>query len=672
MKTPGIPRDYKIYVVFAALFVCLTFLIPRTATFSYDYKKGSPWMYETLIAQFDFPVLKTDAQLLDEMESAGSSVIPYYRYSDEVVTSTIKSVESANLGDYSYIKASIKDIVYKLYSRGILPELDEASTPIIYIQKDKRASKYPVSEVYMVSEAQAALVTDLRKQGLECNIDSLCNYSGIYEMLVPNLIFDQQATELVHDETADYISPTSGVVNAGQLIVSHGEIVTAEIQQMLDSYKVEYENSLGYDGPMGALWVGNAFTALLLVLILFFTIHFTNPGVFREYNRFLYLIAIYFITVVITLAVEKAEHQYIYLVPFSLMALYLVSFFKKKVVYPAYVVSLLPLLLFAHDGAELFVMYLVAGAVAIFSFERFNRGWQQFVTAFFVYISLLFTFMAFRLTEGLSGFSDYRTFFYMGLGSLFSVACYPLIYLFEKIFMLVSTSRLRELSDTNNKLLRELSHKAPGTFQHSLQVMNMAGAAARAIDANEDLVRCGALYHDIGKTVNPLCFIENEAPGTDYHAGLSPKDSAEAIIKHVTDGERLADKEKLPKVIRDFITTHHGTTFTAFFYNKYLEQGGSPDDSAAFYYKGRKPSTKEQSILMICDSIEAASRTLKDFSPESISKFVENICAGKINQGQLEDADITMKELHTLKVVLKDYLKQSHHARVDYPKQPLK
>ncbi len=676
MKKSGFPRDYKVYIVLAVLFVALVFMIPRTSSFSYDYKKGSPWLYETLIAQFDFPVLKTDAQLQEERETAGSSVISYYIYSEDVVSSTIRSIESANLGDWTSLRTNIKEIVNQIYSRGILSDADEAdadSQTTIYIQRDKRASKRPVSDVYRTSEARSLLSGELAKlQDVECNVDSLCRYSGIYDMLVPNLIFDQQTTDLVHDEAVDYISPTSGVVNAGQLIVSNGEIITSEIMQLLDSYKAEYDSSLGYDGPRALLWMGNGLIAFCLVLILFFTIFFTNPYVFGDFNRFLYLIVIYFLTVALGVVVERAGHQYIYLVPFSLMALYLVAFFQKKVVYPVYMVALLPMMIFAHDGVELFVMYLTAGVVAIYSFDHFNKGWQQFITAFFVYVSLLVTFMMFHLAEGMKGFNDYQSILYMGLGSLFSVAGYPLIYLFERMFMLVSNSRLQELCDTNNKLLRDLSHKAPGTFQHSLQVMNMADAVARSMDANVDLVRCGALYHDIGKTVNPLCFIENEAPGTDYHAGLSPRESAKAIIKHVSDGVALAEKEGLPEVIKNFIISHHGTTFTAFFYNKYLEQGGDPEEKDDFFYKGKKPETKEQGILMICDSIEAASRTLKDFSAESISTFVENICNGKINQGQLEEADITMKELHTMKSVLKEYLQQAHHARVDYPKQQLK
>lgn len=301
----------------------------------------------------------------------------------------------------------------------------------------------------------------------------------------------------------------------------------------------------------------------------------------------------------------------------------------------------------------------------------FNKGWQQFVTALCVFVSLLIVYMGFRLIDGVKGFDDFTTIFFMFLGSFLIVAGYPLVYLFEKIFMLVSSSRLVDLSDTNSKPLLELAHKAPGTFQHCLQVMNMADAAAKAIDADVPLVRAGALYHDIGKTLNPQCFIENDSTGTNYHQGLSPQESARDIIKHVPDGLALADRYKLPGEIKQFIDTHHGTTCTAYFYNKYLNAGGDPDKAEDFYYKGTKPKTPEQVIVMLCDTLEAASRTLKDYTPKSISDLVEGVVKSKMSAGQFENADITLKDLNTIKGVLKDYIQQMHHARVVYPKRNL-
>lgn len=543
-----------------------------------------------------------------------------------------------------------------------------SSSDILFIQKDKRASKYPASNVFTITSARARLLSDLQKSFPSVKIDSVLAASGLFELMVPDLTYDKETTDLVHAESVDFISPTKGFVNAGQLIVTKGEIVTAEIAQMLDSYKAEYEVSLGYNGPRAMLWVGNSLIALAIVLILFLSVFYTNPDIFRQFNKYIYLLFIFVLTSFTAVAVDRLDPSMLYLTPFSLAALFLLAFFKKRVVLPVYVLSLLPLLIFTHNGIELFVLYLVAGVITMYVFQFYNRGWRQFVTAVIVFFALLLTFIGFRLINDGSAFSDYTLILYLFIGSMLSVAGYPLIYLMEKVFGLVSNSRLLELCDPNNKLLRILAQKAPGTFQHSLQVMNLSDAVARSVDANVLLVRAGAMYHDIGKIENPQCFIENESLGAKYHAGLKPLESARLIIRHVADGMLLASKYNLPPVVSDFILTHHGTTCTAYFYNKYIEEGGDPDNAGEFYYKGRRPFTKEQTIVMICDTVEAASRTLKDNSPETFDKFVEGVVSSKINAGQFDNADITLKEITRIKSVLKSYLAQIHHERIVYPK----
>ena len=677
MKRINISHPYRVFVPLAILFVTLLLIFPRMGKFNYDYKRGSPWMYEPLVAQFDFPILKTDAQIEEEKSLLGSSVVPYFRYSDAVVHERMELVEKLDLGNCNTYKPGILNAFVRLYGSGILSSSGSDYLPagktfdsnVIFIQKDRRARKVPSSEVYTLQEARDFLLLFLTEAELECNVDSLCRTAGLYDLLEPNLLFDRQTTDLVHEESVDYVSPTSGVVNAGQLIVSSGEIITAEIEQLLDSYKAEYEESLGYNGPRFWLWAGNILLALTLVTVLFFAIFYTNYWVFDQFNRYLYLLVIYLLATFLAIGVEKADPALLYMTPFTLVALYLVAFFKKRVVLPVYILSLLPLLIFSHNGVELFVMYLTAGVITIFFAEIFNRGWKQFITAFIVFLVLLTVYMGFRLVEGISGFHDYRTILYLFIGSMLSVAGYPIIYLFEKIFQLVSNNRLAELTDPNNKMLRDLAHKAPGTFQHSLQVMNIADAAARSIDANVLLVRAGALYHDIGKMANPQCFIENETLGARYHDGLTPRESALEIIRHVPDGMALADKYKLPAVVKEFIVTHHGTTCTAYFYNKYINSGGDPANAEDFFYKGKKPYTKEQIIIMLCDTLEAASRSLKDYSAGSISALVENIVKSKMADGQFEDADISLKDLNTVKNVLKSYLQQVYHARIVYPKR---
>lgn len=678
MKLPRVSINYRVLIPLVVLFLVLTLIFPRTAKFSYDYRKGSPWSHETLLAQFDFPILKTDEQIREEKSRSKSVVIPYYRYRQDIVDNCRKAAEGIDMGGYSYLRPLIVASMDGIYSNGVVPDegvkLDGHSDPsgaVLYIQKDKRAGKKPVSEVFKESEAKNRLLSDIAAKYPRINADSVLRSAGIYDFIVPNLEYDPKTTELVRSESSNQVSTTQGFVSAGQLIVSEGEIVTAEIAQMLDSYKVEYENSMGYGGPRILFWLGNAFIAFALVLLFFLMIYFLNRRLFMDHRKFWYLIFIFIIASVLALIINKFAPRCLYMVPFTLTALYLEAFFKNKVIFPICCVSFLPLLVFAVNGVVLFVMFLLASIVAVFTFRFFNQGWQQFIMSGIVFVSILVTYFGFRMIDMVND-DPYMAVLYMFIGSMLIVAGYPLIYLFERMFNLVSSSRLRELCDTNNKLLRELEHKAPGTFQHSLQVMNMCDAAARAIDANVLLVRAGALYHDIGKMKNPLCFIENESmspKGVHYHEHLSPKESARAIIKHVSDGLELAAENRLPDVIQDFILTHHGTSNTSYFYNKYLNEGGDPNDVSDFFYKGRKPQTKEQIILMICDTLEAASRTLKDNSAATFSVFVENIVASKMKIGQFDQADISIKDLNTVKETLKAYLSQIYHERVVYPQR---
>ena len=671
------PKRFRVYIPLICLFVLLVFLMPRASKFHYDYRKGSPWMYETLIAQFDFPVLKTDQQLQQEKETAGSSVTPYFRTDQTARTRSIAAVSSVDSPACPGLGGLLSSALSDVYGKGILAPsatlgddvASRSASGLIYVQKDRRATKVPVTEVYTPETALLKIASDVASAYPACNVDSLFKVTGIAAMIIPDLVYDQQTTDLVHEESMDFISPTMGVVKTGQVIVSNGEIVTAEIEQLLDSYKAEYDASVGYNGSEALLWLGNILIAFFMVLVLFLVIYYCNYAIFEQYNKYLYLLMIFILASVASSLVARTDPSLFYLMPFTLISLYMLAFFSKRVVFSVYFISLLPMLVFAPNGMELFVMYLVAGAVGMLVFGFFNRGWLQFVTALIVFAVMTLVWGAFRLIEGPGGLSDYHTVIDMFLGSLMSVAGYPLIFLFEKIFKLVSTTKLVELSDTSNKLLRELADKAPGTFQHSLQVMNLADAAARSIGANVPLIRAGALYHDIGKIANPQCFTENENPGVRYHEGLTPKESAQEIIRHVSDGMAMAEKHGLPQELKDFIITHHGTSNTGYFYTKYLNDGGDPEDVADFYYNGVKPATKEQVILMICDAVEAASRSLKDYSAENISRLVDRIIDGKSSSGQFTEADISLREINNVKEVLKSYLQQMYHSRVAYPKR---
>ncbi|MGN0191670.1 MAG: HD family phosphohydrolase [Candidatus Cryptobacteroides sp.] len=667
-----LPKDYRVYIPLTILFVLLVLLMPRSTSFNYKYSKGSPWMYETLVAEFDFPILKTGAELLQERNSAEKSVIPYYKKDSRIGIKAVQDLNSKNLdGNKAFLRTAVSAL-NSIYQKGVVRDEDyfangqdgEYDWTQVYLQTEKRAVRLPAEEIYSRSSAILELQTSLSGFSYA---DSLCRAYGIYDLIVPDLKLDEQMSATVHLESIPEISPTKGLVEAGQVIVSNGEIVTSEIEQILNSYKAEYDSSVGYRGNRLIQWLGNALLAFALVVVIFFTIQLTSPVIFTQFNKYTYLLLVFFLSTLTASWLGPVSLNSIYLVPFPLFAYYLLAFFRKRLILPVYMISLVPLLLFARTGVELFVMHLVAGTVSIYVFRFFNKGWLQFINALIVFVVLSVVWFSFRCVEGLAG-ADYWTIFRLFVGSLVSVAFYPLIYLFEKIFNLVSTSRLMELSDTNNKALRELAENAPGTFQHSLQVANFAGAAARSIGADEVLVRTAALYHDIGKSLNPLCFVENEQEGEDYHKNLDPKESARSIIRHVSDGLLLADKYKLPGVIKEFITTHHGTTRTAYFYNTYVNSGGNPEDVEDFMYPGPRPSTREQVVLMVCDALEAASRTLKDKSPKGISELVDRILLGKFQEKQFNESEITIKELTTMSETLKEYIQQVYHARVVYPK----
>ena len=642
MKRDRLARIFPLVIIFLVVF----FLMPRNSKFPYDYRKGREWKYETLFAQFDFPIYKTEEQMREERNSSSGSVVPYYRYSEEASAKSISSIERLPLGN---LRSVVVSQVRSIYNKGVIEdrsrrdELPESE--VIYVQRDKRAVKYPSTEVYSLSDARNKLLSDLSAMALGVNVDSLLRKNGVYDLIVPNLVYDEQATELVHEESGGGVSPTSGYVTAGQLIVSEGEIVTAEIEQMLDSYKKEFEGKR------------NEVTSVLL----------SETDVVLSVGE--------------TVQLDDGEArilrwqlgELLYAVPFTLSALMMQTFLPMRKVVPLYVAMLSPLLLFSHDGAVLFVMFFVAGLVVLYVFKYFQQGWRQFIAAAITFGVLALLYLGFRGADLVAG-NVWSALLSLFVGSMLTVAGYPLTYLFERLFNLVSDSRLIELSDTSSPLIRELEQKAPGTFQHSLQVMNMADFVARAVGVNPELVRVGALYHDIGKMNNPLCFVENEfiVPKDDeehkYHTGLSPLQSAHDIIRHVSDGVEIARKNRLPKAVVDFIVTHHGTTVVSFFYDKFLKEGGDPSQKSEFTYPGVKPHTKPQIILMLCDSIEAASRTLRANTPQAYSDFVERIVAGKMAEGQFDDADITISELNIVKETLKQYLAQLNHERVVYPR----
>ena len=674
MKPIQFPKSYKILVPTLLAVVIIGLCMPRTGEFEYHYRKGHVWNYETLVAPFDFPILKTADQISLEKKRQHEEFIPYFHYSPELFRELEYKAIDAVPDSFRAFARVFVEALRPMYERGVLPDNIEAGgelqgltdSSLVYINRDKKTSRMARSELYSIRQLRTKATAELCKQYSESLVDSLLNASMLLDILAPNLVYDKQITQALHKKDSEAISPTSGVFKAGNVIISTSDIVTADTEQILDSYKAEYEQTVGYNGPIALLWLGNFMMALVLVCLLFTLVLFSRPVIFQHPGQYYFILTVYTISAVVTFIFDRFPAEYLYLMPYPVFALYYMAFFRKRLVLSLYTLSLLPLLV-GGAGSQYFLIFLFAGFAAVYSFTYFNRGWRQFISAFIVFVTMLLVYFGLRFAGSGPGPFAPMELIFLFCGAMFTVLAYPLIYLFELIFSLVSVDKLKDLADTSNPLLRDLADKAPGTFQHSVSLMNMTEFVGRAVDADLPLLRAASLYHDIGKSLNPQCYVENQTPGQDFHAGLSPKESASEIIAHVTRGLDIAEKHGLPTVIRDFISTHHGTTKVAYFLSRYLDEGGDPDDVEAFCYPGPPPSTKEQIILMLCDTVEAASRTFKDYTPETVSAQVDQLYDRKFSAGQFDHADISLGELDTVKQNIKNYILQVHHARIAYP-----
>jgi len=666
--------QWQLYVGLAiatALIIVVTF--PKGEnSFKYSYQIGRPWMYETLISPIDFPVLKTDSERLSELESRADDVVSYFLYKEDVWENHQEDLRALlqEDGSDSEFLSSVYSSLSHIYEVGVIGGDGEMASPVIIIQKGIRAQEYPSSSVFTLKMAVRYVRQCLSESfSRTSSVDSLLSEFDLGAYLEPNLIYDKDKTEEIHLQSMERISPTKGVFYAGGMIVSEGEIVTEEIAQLLDSYKSE--DSISYTSAVHSvgLAAGRVLVSFILIAALFSVIYFTSYRDRTKWGDVYFVITQLVLLAMLTAFVYKLNPKMVYLIPYPVFALYLMSFYRQSLAFPVYSIILLPVLLLIQNGVGVYFMNLIAGAATLVSFSYFNRGWHQFVNAFFIFLALLVSYLAFNLMWNGTVTSQFASdVFQLALNALFVVLCYPMVFLFEKLFQLVSRQRLTDLADTNNKLLRELSLKAPGSFQHSLQVANLAGEVARELNVNESLVRAGALYHDIGKMNDPQCFVENQPAGIRYHDNLTPEESAGRIIRHVRDGVELAVKNNLPDEVTAFIRTHHAHSMTGYFYTTYVKSGGDPANKSPFTYNGELPKTEEQVIVMMSDALEAASRTLKDYSKESISLLVENIVSARMADGMLVNADIPISHITRMKETFVRHLTQIYHERITYPK----
>lgn len=654
-------KKFRIPLLFVGAAILMLLFFTDRNNFRYHYQVGGTWYYETLTATFDFPILKSQEQLSAEREQKYAESTDCYRCDENVEDQVLAAF--SRFGNDSLSRAAQASLS-QIYSAGVVSALNGGD--MVSIRRGKNITKVPASNIYTAEEASRKFVADMHAAAAGLGADSLSVAAQISRAIVPNLYFDEQTTSKLARQAIEAISPTDGMVYAGQTVVSNGQVITTEVARMLDSYKAEFVAAYGGSTQSDLLVTLSHLMIVLLLLSVYLLVIFTSDReLLLQWRSIAFLTLLYVIMYIGASVFPAGNGTIMYLIPFSLFVLYVQEFFKDRVCLGLYLAALLPLLSLRENGVELYLMNALSGAVLLVSFRHFSRGFRQFANSAFMFAAMMFVYLAFRVITGTV--LGRLAILFIALNSVLAVLGYPFIYLFERMFSLVSQMRLWELSDTNNPLLLEVARKAPGTFQHSLNVANMAEAACRAVGGNTRLVRVGALYHDIGKINNPQCFTENETAAGSYHKNLTPQQSAQDIIRHVDDGLELARRHNLPEPVVNMISSHHGTTKAMYFYTKYCNEGGDPANVEPFSYHGKLPESKEEMVLMFADSVEAASRSLKEYTPESISAVVSKIVDGKIEQGQAAKADITMGEIDTVKHVFVDYLQQMYHVRIAYP-----
>ena len=667
-------------ILIRALLVIVTvaivvWIMPHDNTNLFHVEQGKPWKYAELTAPFDFPIYKAESVVKHERDSIMKEYQPYYKYNVEIERQMVHKFTTdyadgiPNVPD-DYISI-ISNRLHSLYQQGIMESkeyetLRSDTTNMINIVNKKQATSVSILEVYSAKRAYEQLFMDeklipMRAALQKCNLN---NY------IIPNLTYDRQRSETSRNELMASIPLASGLVQKGQKIVDRGEIVTDRTYRIIDSYVRENDrrnqdktqNQISLIGQI--LYVSVLMICFTLYLSLYRKDYFENSRNAAMLYTFIVIFAL------LTALFVRNTFIHAYILPYAMVPIFIRIFMDSRTAFMTHTTMVLICANMLQHPFEFTVVELVAGLVAITSLRELSKRSQLFRTAIVITLSCIIVNLAFDWTKATAlsqiDYSIYNYLIFNGIALLFA---YPLLYLIEKTFGFTSDITLIELSNTNSPLLRRMSEIAPGTFNHSIQVANLAGEIANKIGAKAQLVRTGALYHDIGKLANPIYYTENQS-GIDPHEMLTDIESAQIIISHVTEGLRMADKEGLPKVIRDFIATHHGLGKTKFFYIRYKnEHPDEPVDDLLFTYPGPNPFTREHACLMMADSVEAASRSLPDYTEQSIRGMVEKIIDTQVAEGYFRECPITFRDIQYAKTVLIEKLKTIYHTRISYPSE---
>ncbi len=671
---------YKV-LLFLISVVAIVYLFPKGGQFKYDFSKGKPWQYDNLYAAFDFSIQKNENELDAEKQALIRDTRKYFEYNTAAVldvksdfTTKINFIQEQDSIDPSQMLGLIATgnfIIDNVYKNGFITETNQnqalEESDIIFLRKNTEVSEIVFGKLLEYKEVLELITQNIGNAPLNYGQNKLL--STLLAVLKPNVTFDAGFTQKALDESFKGISYQKGLVTTGELIVLKGDIVEGRKLAILNSLKKEYESKVWTESNY--IWIVSGYTVLvslaLLMLLLFLQKYRTE--IYTNNNKVTFIFFNVFLMVLIQTLVVKYNPEYLYVVPLSILPIVLKAFFDARLGLFAHVLTVLLLGFIVPNSFEFIYLHIIAGMVTILTVSDLYKRASLFISIGQITLIYMITYLAFSIIkEGNASQIKWDYLILFSANGLLSFLSVFFIYMYEKIFGLVSDVTLLELSNTNSKLLRELNEKAPGTFQHSMQVANLAEAAANEIEANSMLARTGALYHDIGKMLNPMYFIENQATGVNPHNDLSPTDSASIIIDHVIKGIELAKEHRLPDRIIDFIRTHHGTSLVYYFYKN--EQEMNPDEEVAlakFQYPGPIPFSKETAILMICDAAEAATKSIKNPTAQSIDALINKIVEKQKSDNQFINSDITFREIEKIKKVIKKKLMNMYHLRIEYP-----
>ncbi|QYA26533.1 HDIG domain-containing protein [Gramella sp. MT6] len=665
---------YKVFL-FVLTSVLIVYLLPKGGKFKYDIPKGKPWQYENLYAPFDFAILKTDEEIAAERQDITRSHIPYYNFNTEIPERVEKDAlqevqnvfQDTTLNVYeTIIDDFISETVNRIYEFGLLQESERLGPDqLVYLLKGNEASEVAYRRILKQGEIRSFLSDEITDAGFSSFKTELLEV--FFNSVEPNVTFNNELTQNELQSKLSNISYTRGIIEQGSRIIAKGEVVEGNKYNILRSLKAEYESQVWSKSNYNWIIVGySGLVALALLMLLLFMRKY-RITIFENNVKVTFIFFNIIFMVMLTTLVVNFNIDYVYVVPLCILPLTLKAFFDARLGLFTHVITVLLLGFIVPNSYEYMFLQIIAGIVTILTVSELYKRANLFISVGQITLVYIIAYFAFTvIQEGNIDDMKPEVFLTFLLGGLATLFVQPLIYVYEKIFGMVSDMSLLELSDTNSKLLKELAEKAPGTFHHSLNVANLAEAAANEINANAMLARVGALYHDIGKMHNSTYFTENQTTSVNSHDELAPRESAQIIIEHVIKGIEIAKKNNLPDRVIDFIRTHHGTSTVYYFFKKEKEvnENTSPED---FRYPGPIPFSKETAILMMCDSVEAASKSLKEPTSVLIDNFVEKIINKQMEEGQFLNSNITFKEIQMVKKILKRKLKNIYHLRIEYP-----